>query len=291
MNILQSVFLGLVQGITEFFPVSSSGHLAICEQIFHIDTGGSMLFDVLLHLATLFVVIFYFRKEVWKMILTFFSILGDLFYNFKARFFSKDKEEIVLRRIVTNNYRKFVLLVLLSTIPTGIIGVLVEKLINDASASLLAVGIFLLITACLLFLSDRVTDNTKIPKDVTWREGIIIGIAQGFAVLPGLSRSGTTISTGLFLGFDRTFAVKYSFILSIPAILGATLLEIGKAGGEVVSAGLVGVYIAGMAAAAIAGYFSIRFLMKVVSQKKLKGFAIYCCIAGALAIIGNFVLM
>ena len=289
MNVLQSIFLGLVQGITEFLPVSSSGHLAICEKIFHIDTGGSMLFDVLLHLATLFVVIFYFRKEVWKMIVTFFSILGDLFYNLKARFFTRGGEEIVLRRIITSNYRKFVLLVLVSTIPTGIIGVLAEKLINDASASLLAVGIFLIVTACLLFLSDRVTDNTKIPKDVTWREGIIIGIAQGFAVLPGLSRSGTTISTSLFLGLDRTFAVKYSFILSIPAILGATLLEIGKAGSEAVSGGLIGVYAAGMIAAAIAGYFSIRLLTKLVVQKKLKGFAIYCCAVGALAIIGNFV--
>ena len=292
MNLLQSIFLGAVQGLTEFLPVSSSGHLAIFQNIFHIDTGSSMLYDVLLHLATLLVVFIYFRREIWQLIRTFFAMAGDLCHNFRARFFPpKDQEEIVLRRIITSNYRKFVLLIIVSTIPTGIMGYAGKKLIADASDTLLVPGICLLITGILLLLSDRVTDTWKIPKDVTWKEGIIIGIAQGFATLPGLSRSGTTISTCLFLKLDRKFAVKYSFILSIPAILGATLLELKDLGAEQLTVSLGLSYAAGMIAAALVGYLCIRFMMKVVSQRKFRYFAFYCFAAGILAVIGHFVLM
>lgn len=292
MNFLQSLFLGIVQGLTEFLPVSSSGHLAIFQNIFHIDTGSSMLYDVLLHLATLLVVFIYFRKEIWQLIRTFFSMIGDLFHNFRARFFpGKDKDEIVLRRIITSNYRKFVLLIIVSTIPTGIMGYLGKKLIADASETLLVPGICLMITAVLLFLSDRVTDNYKIPKDVSWREAVIIGIAQGFATLPGLSRSGTTISTCLFLKLDRKFAVKYSFILSIPAILGATLLELKDIGAEKITASVGVTYAVGMVAAAVVGYLCIRFMMKVVSHRKFRYFAYYCFAAGILAVVGHFVLI
>ncbi len=292
MTLLQSIFLGIIQGLTEFLPVSSSGHLSIMKNIFHINTGESLLFDVLLHLGTLLVVFFVYWKDISRMIVEFFHILGDIFANIGI--WSRNKKAITMepyRRIVKNNYRKFVVLVLVSTIPTGLIGVLGEKLITDASATLIIPGIFLLITGCLLLFSDKAPNTTKIPQDVTYREGIIVGIAQGFATMPGLSRSGTTISACLLCGFDRAFAVKYSFILSIPAILGAALLQLKDLGSETITAAQTGNYAAGMVAAAVVGYLCIRFLQAMVSKKKFRYFAYYCFVMGAVAIVGQFVLM
>ncbi|MDO5344883.1 MAG: undecaprenyl-diphosphate phosphatase [Lachnospiraceae bacterium] len=291
MSVLQSIFLGIIQGLTEFLPVSSSGHLAIIQNIFQIDTGSSILFDILLHLGTLLVVFIVYWKDIWKLILEALHMLGDIFYNLAALFKGSEADgKKPYRRVVRSNYRKFVVLLLVSTIPTGIMGVLGEKLIKGASDTLLVPGICLLITGALLLLSDRMENCTKIPKDVTYKEGVLVGIAQGFATLPGLSRSGTTIAACLFCGFDRRFAVKYSFILSIPAILGAAVLEIKDVGAEVVGGGLVGTYLAGMVAAALVGYVCIRTMLVVVRNKKFKYFAFYCFAVGIISIVCNFVL-
>ena len=291
MSLLQAFFLGIVQGVTEFLPVSSSGHLSIIRNIFHIDTGNSILFDILLHLATLLVVIWYFRTDIIELIRAFVGMLKDAAANVKIRKENASLEEPKpLRRIVSTNYRKFVILLIISTIPTGIIGVLGKKLISDASDSLLVPGICLLITAVLLFLSDRAQNTVKIPQDITYQEGALVGIAQGFAALPGLSRSGTTITAGLLCGFDRMFAVRYSFILSIPAILGAGLLELKDIGEETSSGAAVGNAIVGMAAAAVVGFFCIRVMLRAVQKKKFRYFAIYCLAAGILAIAGHFFL-
>ena len=289
MSVLQAVFLGLVQGLTEFLPVSSSGHLTIFQNIFHIDTGNSVLFDVLLHIGTRLVVFLVYWKDICKLIVEAVHMLGDLIHNLSA-FLKKGKEEPSYRHIIRTNYRKFVVLIIVSTIPTAIIGFAGEKLIRDASATLIVPGICLLITGLLLFLSDRVENCWKIPKDVSWGEGILIGVAQGFATLPGLSRSGTTISACTFCGLDRKFAVKYSFILSIPAILGAALLEISDIGSETLTGAMIGSYAAGMIAAAVVGYISIRFLLRIVRGRKMRYFGYYCFAVGILAIAGHFFL-
>ena len=291
MSLLQSIFLGIVQGLTEFLPVSSSGHLAILQNFFKIDTGSSILFDILLHIGTLLVVFVVYWKDIWKLILESLHMAGDIFCNLGIFFKNKKAEEKTkYRRIVRTNYRKFVVLILISTIPTGIIGVLGEKLIKNAGETLLIPGICLLITGVLLLISDRAQNCYKIPKDVTYKEGILVGAAQGFATLPGISRSGTTITACLLCGFDRKFAVKYSFILSIPAILGAALLEISDVGQEVITQSLVGTYLAGMIAAALAGYICIKTMLVVVKNKKFKYFAFYCFAIGIISIVGYFVL-
>ncbi len=292
MTFLQSVFLGIIQGLTEFLPVSSSGHLSIMKNIFRIDTGDSILFEILLHFATLLVVFVVYRQDVLKMILEFFGMVADLFRNVRIHRENKAAGNTVpYKRIIGTNYRKFVVLLIVSTIPTGIIGVLGEKLISDASETLIIPGICLLVTAALLLFSDRASDCYKIPQDVLYREAIIIGIAQGFATLPGLSRSGATIAACLLLGLNRKFAVKYSFILSIPAILGATVLKLGEAAAEGVDGGQVGIYIAGMIAATVVGYLCIRAMLVIVKQRRFLPFAIYCIAAGILAIAGQFLLL
>ena len=292
MTLLQSVFLGIVQGITEFLPISSSGHLAILQNIFHIDTGGTILFDILLHLGTLIVVFIVFWNDIWKMICVFFSMLGDIAANALIRY--RNRKAITkapYRKVICNNYRKFVVLVLISTIPTGIMGYVGKKLITDAASTLIIPGICLIITGILLLISDRAENCTKIPQDTTYREGVIIGIAQGFATLPGLSRSGTTIATCLLCGLDRTFAVKYSFILSIPAILGAAVLELGDISTTGIGISTVFIYLAGMAAAAITGFVCIRALLVLVRKKKFRYFAFYCFAAGLLAVAGQFIFL
>lgn len=290
MSLLQSIFLGIVQGLTEFLPVSSSGHLAIFQNIFHIDTGGSVLYDVLLHVGTLAVVLVVYWKDILKLIIEFFRMLGDIFVNL-GMLFSSGRKQPKYRKVVRTNYRKFVVLIIVSTIPTAIMGYLGSKLISDASSTLIIPGICLLVTGILLILSDRKNDCWKIPKDVSYGEGVLIGIAQGFATLPGLSRSGTTIAAETFCGLDRKFAVKYSFILSIPAIIGAAVMELKEASQEAVSGQTIVIYLAGMAAAAVVGYVAIRSMLKIVQNKKLKYFAYYCFAAGTLAIIGQFVFM
>lgn len=291
MSILQAVFLGIVQGLTEFLPVSSSGHLAIFQNIFHMDTGSTVTFDVMLHVGTLLVVFLVYWKDICKLCAEAFKMLADVFEN-AGTLLSKNNtgSPKKYRRIIRTNYRKFVLLIIISTIPTALMGYFGRKLIEDASTSLLIPGICLLITGVILFLSDRVENCWKIPKDVSWGEGILVGIAQGFATLPGLSRSGSTIGACTFCGFERRFAVKYSFILSIPAILGAAVLEIGDIASEGVSGSMLGNYAAGMAAAAVFGFIAIRTIGIMVRKRKMRYFAYYCFAAGVLAIAGNFLL-
>jgi len=289
MTLLQSVFLGIIQGVTEFLPVSSSGHLAIVQNLFHVDTEGTVLFNILLHLGTLVVVFIVFRKDIIRLIRAVIGMIRDLAANAAiSRSNAKSGKLRPYRRVVGTNYRKFALLLIISTIPTGIIGIIGKKLIADASSTLVVPGVFLLVTGVLLLLSDRAEHCTKIPQDVTYREGLIVGIAQGFATLPGLSRSGSTISAGLLCGFDRTFAVKYSFILSIPAILGAAVLELKDVAWGTISGTELGIYAAGVVCAGIVGYICFRFMMVIVQKRKFKFIALYCFAAGVFAIAAHF---
>ena len=168
MSLLQSVLLGLIQGLTEFLPVSSSGHLAIFKQFFQIETGG-MFFDILLHIGTLIAVFIIYYKDIFRMIKEGFAIIGDSFVNV-ATFFKRviTKEDLPYRKIVHNSYRKFVMLVIVSTIPTGIIGIAAKDLVSAAEQILLVPGICLIITAVLLFIADRIPDGGKTPKPVSY---------------------------------------------------------------------------------------------------------------------------
>ncbi|MBQ6321733.1 MAG: undecaprenyl-diphosphate phosphatase, partial [Lachnospiraceae bacterium] len=233
MTLLHSILLGIVQGLTEFLPVSSSGHLAIIQNLFHLDIGEGVLFDILLHIGTLGAVLVVYRKEIWQLIVETLGMIADLFFNLRLRAKRRKGEtQERFRCIVSNNYRKMAVLMIVSTIPTALIGLMAGKVVADAARTLIVPGICLVVTAVFLFLSDRADEEGKIPRDINYREGVIVGIAQGLSVLPGLSRSGVTIAACLFCGFERSFAVKYSFILSIPAILGAAVLEISQAASE-----------------------------------------------------------
>lgn len=289
MTLLQSVLMGLIQGLTEFLPVSSSGHLAIFKILFDVNTDTGILFDVLLHVGTLIAVCIVYYKDIARLIVELVYIIMDVIYNLKS-FVLKlvKKEDVNYRRIIVNSYRKFVLLIVVATIPTGIIGYMGQDLVTACSEWLIIVGICLLITAVLLFVSDKIPDGTKRPKQITCTNAFVIGICQGLATMPGISRSGTTIAACVISGFDRKFAVKYSFILSIPAILGALVLQLKDLSDVTLTAGEMRNYIIGMVVAAVVGYVCIKTLLVIVRKKKFKIFGFYCIAAGLLAIIGHF---
>lgn len=290
MTLLQSIFLGLIQGLTEFLPVSSSGHLSIMKQIFHMDTGG-MFFDILLHVGTLLAICVVYYRDIFKMMKEGFTIIGDVFVNLVTFCGNKKNHtDNPYRRIVYNSYRKFVVLVLVSTIPTGIIGVAAASLVEAAEQMLIIPGIGLVITSILLFVADRVSAGEKTPKQVSYTNAFVIGICQGLATLPGISRSGTTITACLLSGMNRKFAVKYSFIMSIPAILGALVFEITDVEWGAIQSADVLNYVVGMLVAAVVGYICIKTMLVVVRKKKFMIFSIYCMILGLVSIGGYFYL-
>lgn len=291
MTLLQAIFMGIIQGATEFLPVSSSGHLAIFKNIFHVNTDTGILFDILLHFGTLLAIFVVYRKDIGELIIEAFSILGLACYNvgiFFRNLFSKNKRDY--RKIITTPYRRFVMLVIVSTLVTMVIALPFEKFIGSAGETLLIPGICLCITSVVLFIADHLKCGEKDASTATYRNSLFVGLAQGIATLPGISRSGSTITAGLACGFNREFAVKYSFIMSIPAILGACILEIPDLAAASLSAAEIANYVVGMAVAAVVGYLCIKAMLLTVKRNKFKGFSIYCLCAGIISIVCNFVL-
>lgn len=284
MELLKAVVLGLIQGVAEFLPISSSGHLAIFKHVLDFETDTGLLFDVLLHLGTLAAVFVAFRKDIFELVKEGFSIIGQFFKSSYLRLFKRE----AWQPVVTTPYRRFVMLVIVSTIPTGIMGVLLSDSINAASATLIVPGIFLLINGVQLLISDRLPDGTKTEADVSYTRAAVVGTAQGIATFPGISRSGTTITACLACGFSREFAVKYSFIMSIPAILGALVLELLDASSLVITGTEMLNYLVGTIVAGIVGYVCIKTMLVVVRGKKFKYFAYYCFAMGAFAVLFHF---
>lgn len=292
MSILQAIVMGIIQGVTEFLPVSSSGHLAIMKNIFGMETDTGLLFDVLLHFATLIAVFAVMYRDIIKLVVDFFGIAGDFFVNIGRAFknlFSRDK--VPYKKLASTSYRKFVIMLIVSTIPTGILGYLMKDMVESVGATLLVPGICLLATGFILLISDFLEDTGKKPKDANYGDAFAIGTAQGIATLPGLSRSGTTITACLLCGFDRKFAVKYSFIMSIPAILGAMVLEFKDFGDLQIDGSEIAAYIVGMIIAAVVGYIAIRLMLNLVQGRKFKFFAFYCLGIGAVSVIAYLIML
>ncbi len=304
MTLLETIFMGIIQGLTEFLPVSSSGHLALFRILFGVETEAGMLFDVMLHFGTLVAICAVFYKDVAKLIVEGLYILKNglinlaiFFHNgflqaenmFRKKKLPKEALDLGEYHPVANSsYRKFVLLIIVSTIPTAVIGLIGKDMVEMASKILIVPGIGLLITAVLLFVADGVKCGENLPKDITYSNAFIIGIVQGVATLPGISRSGSTITACLLSGFNRSFAVKYSFIMSIPAILGAMVLEFMDFSSVVLAPGEIVYCVIGTVIAAVVGYVCIKLMLAVVRNKKFKFFAIYCMIIGLISIIGHF---
>lgn len=293
MELIKSIIMGIVQGVCEFLPVSSSGHLAIFRQILNLETDTGLLFDILLHLGTLTAIFIAYWADVKQLVVEGFTILFELFKNL-FRFIAnltkgKDKKKEYIN-ICSTPYKRFVLLVIVSTIPTGIIGILMKDFIEYASSTIIFPGIFLLGTASLLFIVDRTKEGDITQENASFKAAGIIGIAQGIATMPGLSRSGTTITACRLCGFSKEFAVKYSFIMSIPAVLGSVVLELKDFSTISVTTSEMYCYIVGTIVSGVVGYICIMTMLKIVRNKKFTFFTIYCALMGIGSIIAHFII-
>lgn len=276
MTYLMSAVLGFLQGVAEFLPISSSGHLSLFQHFFGMEEPDS-LFNILLHFATLIAVCVYYFQDVMEMIVEFFRGVAALFSRTPSR--GNPPEG-----------RRLVLLVIVGTLP--LFAVLpVESKIEMLGGSPVFVSCALLVTGCVLFLSDRYGGGRKTAKNATIKDALLVGLAQGVATIPGLSRSGCTISAGMAMGFQRKFAVRYSFLLSLPAVFGATLLKVIKTikAAEPLAEGILPKYLLGMAIAGVVGYFSIRLVDLLASKGKFGAFAWYCWGAGLLFLVLSLV--
>lgn len=273
MSILDAIILGIVQGVAEFLPISSSGHLAILHNLFNMSDLGSshMFFDALLHFGTLIAICFMY----WADIKAMFTQTADLFAG-------RTVDESGRRRKFPE--ARMFMLIIAATLPLVLI-LPVHKYIEALSNSTVFVGIALVLTGCMLLVSDKMERGTKTEKNMLFTDALIIGLCQCAATLPGLSRSGTTITAGIATGHDRGYAVKFSLLMSIPAVLGATLLELVDAIKTGIDPKLIPAYLFGMIAAMISGVLSIGLLRMIARKTRFGGFSYYCWVVGVLTII------
>ena len=276
MTYLMSVILGFVQGVAEFLPISSSGHLSILQNFFGMEEPDN-LFNVLLHFATLLAVFIAYRRDIAEMIVEFFRGVGALASR------NRSSQPVPPAR-------RLVMMIILGTLPLFLVVPIQDK-VEAMGASNLFVGLALLATGIILFFSDRMARGHKTARTATVTDALLVGCAQAVAVIPGLSRSGSTIAAGMALGFDRNFAVRFSFLLSMPAVLGATLLKVIDVAQEgTVDPAVLPVYLVGMVVAGVVGYFSIQ-LVKLLAQKdKFGKFAYYCWAVGLITIVASFIM-
>lgn len=275
MSYLQAIILGLVQGITEFLPVSSSGHLAILQSFFGLEsTENHLLFDVLLHLGTLGAVLVTYWRDIAGLTR---EGLVQLHLKKPRR---GQKPDLLKQRMI--------LFILFATLPLVLV-VFLRKAVTSLYENTFFIGFALLVTGGLLFAADRLGHGTKNERNATLGSVMLVGLSQALATVPGLSRSGTTISVGMFCGFERSFAVKFSFLLSVPAVLGANLLTFIDAVQAGIDFSLLPVYLVGVLAAFVSGFFAISLLRILVQKSRFGSFAYYCWGAGLVTLILSLV--
>lgn len=272
MTYFQAIVLGLAQGLSEFLPISSSGHLALLQYFFGISAENVLPFAVLLHLGTLVSVFIVYWKDIIDLIKELGAVIKDIFTGKGLR-------------VNANPTRRLGFMIIVATIPTGIIGLTFNDLFNALYLSLIAIGVGLLITGTILVIAERMGKNKKGVEEMKFRNAFFVGLMQGVAICPGISRSGSTLFGGLISGLNREFAVKFAFLISIPSILGSVIVEAPDAFKAGMDMALIGPVIVGVAVSAISGLFAIKAMIKLVSNKSLKGFSIYTWALGIAVIV------
>lgn len=262
MSEIEALLLGILQGLTEFLPVSSSGHLVIAQHYMPHFKQPGVLFDALLHLGTTMAVIIYFWKDIKTLLSAF--IPGRQGNN------------------PVRIHRKIVGLIGVGTVLTGLIGVTFEDYFIRLFSSVTAASFMLLVTGCLLLAVSFIRESKRCEADLNIMDAIYIGVAQGVAIIPGISRSGATISTGIFRGIDGVVAAKFSFLLSVPAILGAVFIEWRHI--SLIESNEITPYVLGTLSAFVTGLLAIRFLLGIIKKNRFHIFAYYCFLVGGLSL-------
>ena len=273
MTTLEAILLGIIQGLTEFLPVSSSGHLVLFQHLFGLKEA-ELFFDVCVHLGTLLAVIVVFHQEIKNIILALVRLLS-----------STTSKKTALHKIESDPDLKMALLIVIGSIPTAALGFLFRSIADRLFSSAFIAGLMLMLTGLLLWITRWAATHVDRPGTdrLTPKNALIIGVVQGLAIIPGISRSGSTISIGLLLGINREMAARYSFLLSIPAIIGAGLLSLK--GGFSQTDLAIQISMLGAGTAALVGYGALKSLLHVVKKGHLHLFAPYCWLVGILAIV------
>ena len=265
-----AIVLGVVQGVAEFLPISSSGHLSLLQYFFGM-TEPDALYNILLHFATLIAVCVVYWRDILDMIMEFFRGIAALISHDAPRGNPPEGRQLVL-------------LIILATLPLFLI-LPIKDAVEGLYANTFFVGGALLVTGLLLYFCDRLRKGRKNERSASIVDVLIVGLGQAVATCPGISRSGMTISMGCFRGFERRFAVRFAFLLSIPAVLGANILQLKDVAETGVDLALLPAYLVGVAAAALSGYLSIRLVRMVADKGKFGAFAYYCWIAGVVTVV------
>jgi len=271
MQPIQAILLGVIQGLTEFLPVSSSGHLVLLQNLFGL-TEPEVLFDISLHIGTLMAVCIVFFSEILSILKTLIGLPGLIKTSGSMKRLYQDNESV---RMAT--------LIVVGSIPTAILGLLFHKMVDQLFGSVRIVGFMLIITGAILWQTRRFRIKGRPLKGTTIKNALVIGLVQGLAIIPGISRSGSTISAALFMGIDREVAGRYSFLLSIPAILGALVLSLDSPAMETTVSGSM--FLMGTLTAGIVGFGALKVLLHIVNRGRLHFFAPYCWMTGIVALI------
>ena len=272
MSYIQAIILGLVQGLTEFLPVSSSGHLAIVQYFFDIEGDSVVIFTVMLHAGTLVSVIFMYWRDLWDLFVELLMTIGDLVTGRGLR-------------LADRPIRRLGVMLVIASIPTGIIGILFNDIFESMYSTLIPIGIGLIITGCMLWFSERKRMGYKDETTMSYSNALVIGLLQGPAICPGISRSGSTLVGGLSCKLDRDFAVRFAFLLSFPAILGSLIFEMSDEAMMSILMGNLGPVLVGGVVAAVSGVFAIKTMIRIVRKSSLRLFSIYVWIIGIFVII------
>lgn len=266
MNLLKAIILGIVQGLTEFLPVSSSGHLAFLQNLMKIDEESILFFAAMLHLGTLISILLVYYKDIYALIKEFFLVLYEL----------STGKGLNMKK---SHHRKLGLLIITASIPTAIVGLTFSDFFESLFHSTLAVGVGLLVTGTLLWFSEKISKGIKNITTTKYSDAFIIGLFQAIAIAPGISRSGSTIVGSLFRGLNKQMTVKFSFLISLPAVLGAGVMELSSAldQGSAISMEAI---LVGILAATISGYVAIRVMIRLVTDRKLYYFSFYTWVLG-----------
>ena len=272
MTYLSSFLLGLVQGLAEFLPISSSGHLSIAQNLLGLNTEIPEFFDVLLHLGTLVAVFVAYWRDICDMVAELIHGVGDLVHGTTPR--------------QVPPARRLILLIIVGTPPLFIL-LPIHKQVQALSNNMVFIGAALVVTGFLLFACDLVRKGKKTERTATIADVLVVGLGQAIATMPGISRSGMTITTGCFMGFERKFAVRFSFLLSIPAVLGANILSLKDALDTGIIWAEVPMYVVGVITAAVVGYACIWLLRLVAEKGRFGAFAYYCWAVGLLTLLLN----
>ncbi|MGN0710965.1 MAG: undecaprenyl-diphosphate phosphatase [Anaerovoracaceae bacterium] len=272
MTLFEAIILGLVQGLAEFLPISSSGHLALLQYFFGIEGESVLAFAVLMHVGTLISVFIVYWKDIAELFQELIRVIVDICTGKGLG-------------TMKNPTRRMGYMIIVATIPTAVIGILFNDIFAGFYNSLIAIGIGLLITGTILWVAERLNSSKTGIMDMKFRHAIFVGICQGIAITPGISRSGSTLFGGLISGINREVAVKFAFLISIPSILGSVILEAPGAFEQGLDMSLVVPVLAGVIVSAVSGLIAIKAMIAFVTKQKLSYFSFYTWILGAAVIL------